>query len=99
MNCPKCNEDMDYTGWWNLGGGGDYICKSCKQKISVYFEDLTLQEKLKYNCADDDYVYCTECKNFDYEEDDETPCCKVDSSEFNDPGDSKPLSERCCYEE
>ena len=35
----------------------------------------------------------------DYEEDGETPCCKVDSSEFNDPEDSKPLSERCCYEE
>jgi len=48
MYCPKCGDEMIYTYWFNLYGGGDYICKNCEQKVTVMFEDLTDEEKDKY---------------------------------------------------
>lgn len=45
MYCPICASEMEYTGRFNLYGGGDYICRDCKKEVSVLFEDLPEEEE------------------------------------------------------
>ena len=50
MYCPKCQDEMRCTGWFNLYGGGTYICNicnNCNQKVTVMFEDIEEEGEVK----------------------------------------------------
>ena len=42
MFCPECGGEIVSTRKFNLGinGSGEYICKNCNIKISIYEEEL-----------------------------------------------------------
>jgi len=52
MYCPKCQDEMRYTGWFNLYGGGIYICNNCNQKVTVIFEDIEEEGEVKQDEGD-----------------------------------------------
>jgi hypothetical protein len=49
MYCPKCQDEMRYTGWFNLYGGGTYICNNCNQKVTVMFEDIEEESEVEHD--------------------------------------------------
>lgn len=61
---------------------------------------LAINKQTEENFMDaNTYVYCTNCTNFNYSNDD-IPCCKyADKCDIWNPEDSKPFAVRPCYEQ